>query len=61
MQNVGEHISTTRNDLNEEVLNSLKTLINVCTKCLHSHTKVFCSTQSIVYNRIMQIHSAYLG
>ncbi|XP_078258598.1 serine-protein kinase ATM [Rhinoraja longicauda] len=40
MQNAGEHISTTRNDLYEEVkLNSLKTLINVCTKCLHSHTK----------------------
>ncbi|XP_051881913.1 serine-protein kinase ATM isoform X4 [Pristis pectinata] len=40
MLNAGEHISTTQNELNEEMkLSSLKTLVNVCTKCLRSHTK----------------------
>ncbi|XP_041054809.1 serine-protein kinase ATM isoform X1 [Carcharodon carcharias] len=36
----GEYISTAKNKLNEELkLNSLKTMVTVCTKCLHSHTK----------------------
>uniref|UniRef100_UPI00398ED2B7 serine-protein kinase ATM-like n=1 Tax=Pristiophorus japonicus TaxID=55135 RepID=UPI00398ED2B7 len=40
MLNAGEYISTARNKLNEELkLSSLKTLVTVCTKCLHSHTK----------------------
>ncbi|XP_069747371.1 serine-protein kinase ATM isoform X3 [Narcine bancroftii] len=40
MLNIGEYISTIGNELNDEMkLISLKTLVNVCTKCLHSHTK----------------------
>ncbi|XP_072119204.1 serine-protein kinase ATM isoform X1 [Mobula birostris] len=40
MLDAGEHIPTTRNDLNEEIkLSSVKMLVNICTKCLHSHVK----------------------
>ncbi|GCB70201.1 hypothetical protein scyTo_0010722, partial [Scyliorhinus torazame] len=45
----GEYISTAKNKLNEEQkLSSLKTMVTVCTKCLHSHTKYSAKRSSSV-------------
>ncbi|XP_067889819.1 serine-protein kinase ATM isoform X3 [Heterodontus francisci] len=49
MLDAGEYVSTAKNKLNEELeLSSLKTMVTVCTKCLHSHTKHWAKRSSSV-------------